>query len=104
MTEGFSFAGMAELPVVVVLGQRPGPSTGLPTYSSQTELGFALNAGQGEFPRFVVAPGDAEEAYYWAQIALNISWKYQVPSIILTDKTLGEETYILVYAFLNKYW
>lgn len=93
MAEGFSFAAMAELPVVVVLGQRPGPSTGLPTYSSQTELHFALNAGHGEFPRFIVAPGDAEEAYYWSQVALNISWKYQVPSIILTDKTLGEGTY-----------
>lgn len=90
MTEGLSFAGMAELPVVVVLGQRPGPSTGLPTYSTQTELGFALNAGQGEFARFVVAPGDVEEAYYWSQIVLQLSWKYQTPSIILTDKTLGE--------------
>ena len=93
MTEGLSFSAMAELPVVVILGQRPGPSTGLPTYSCQTELHFALNAGQGEFPRLIVAPGDAEEAYYLAQIALNISWKYQVPSIILTDKNLGESTY-----------
>lgn len=90
MTEGFSFAGMAEMPIVVILGQRPGPSTGLPTYSSQTELQFALNAGQGEFTRFIVAPGDAEEAYYWAGVALNLSWKYQIPSIILTDKNLGE--------------
>lgn len=93
MTEGLSFAGMAELPVVVVLGQRTGPSTGLPTYTAQTELHFALNAGQGEFPRFVVAPGDAEEAYYWSAVALNISWKYQIPSIILCDKTLSEGTY-----------
>lgn len=90
MTEGLSFSGMAELPVVIILGQRPGPSTGLPTYSAQTELHFALNAGQGEFARFIVAPGDAEEAYIWAGIALNISWKYQIPSIILTDKNLGE--------------
>lgn len=52
-----------------------------------------LNAGQGEFTRFCVSPGDAEEAYYWAQIALNFSWKYQIPSIVLTDKTLGEGTY-----------
>lgn len=93
MTEGLSFSGMAELPVVIVMGQRPGPSTGLPTYSSQTDLNFVLYAGQGEFTRFVAAPGDAEEAYYWPQVALNISWKYQVPSIILTDKTLGEGTY-----------
>ena len=93
MTEGLSFSAMAELPVVAIVGQRPGPSTGLPTYSSQTEMHFALNAGHGEFTRFVVAPGDAEEAYYWSQVALNISWKYQIPSIILSDKTLGEGTY-----------
>jgi len=93
MTEGLSFSAMAELPVVIVLGQRPGPSTGLPTYSCQTELHFALNAGQGEFPRLIVAPGDAEEAYYLSQAALNIAWKYQMPSIILTDKNMGEGTY-----------
>ncbi|MGE5197587.1 MAG: 2-oxoacid:acceptor oxidoreductase subunit alpha [Deltaproteobacteria bacterium] len=93
MTEGFSFAGMAELPAVVVLGQRPGPSTGLPTYSSQTELNFALSAGQGEFARFVVAPGDPEEAYYWSGAALNIAWKYQTPVIILSDKNMGEGVY-----------
>jgi 2-oxoglutarate/2-oxoacid ferredoxin oxidoreductase subunit alpha len=90
MTEGLSFSAMAELPVVIVLGQRPGPSTGLPTYSCQTELAFALHAGQGEFARLMVAPGDAEECYYWAQVALNMSTKYQLPSIILTDKTLAE--------------
>jgi len=90
MTEGFSLAGMAELPVVVVLGQRPGPSTGLPTYSCQTELHFAANAGQGEFVRFIVAPGDLEETCYWSQAALALSWKYQVPSIVLYDKNLAE--------------
>lgn len=90
MTEGLSFAGMAELPLVFVLGQRPGPSTGLPTYSAQTELFFALYAGQGEFARLVVAPGDLEESYFWSTVAMNMSWKYQIPSIILTDKNLGE--------------
>jgi len=90
MTEGLSFAGMSELPIVIVIGQRPGPSTGLPTYSAQTELHFVLNAGQGEFTRFIVAPGDTEEAYFWSAQALNLSWKYQIPSIILTDKNLGE--------------
>ncbi|HXW98339.1 MAG TPA: 2-oxoacid:acceptor oxidoreductase family protein, partial [Methanomicrobiales archaeon] len=93
MTEGFSLAGMAEAPVVVVLGQRPGPSTGLPTYSCQTELHFAANAGQGEFVRFIVAPGDMEELYYWASASLALSWRYQVPSVILTDKNLGEHGY-----------
>ena len=90
MTEGLSFSGIAELPIVIILGQRPGPSTGLPTYSSQTELHFALNAGQGEFARFIVSPGDAEEAYYWSAMSMNISWKYQIPGIILSDKNMGE--------------
>jgi 2-oxoglutarate/2-oxoacid ferredoxin oxidoreductase subunit alpha len=90
MTEGLSFSGMAGLPVVIVLGQRPGPSTGLPTYTSQTELNFALSAGQGEFTRFVLAPTDAEDSYYWAAASLNISKKFRIPSILLTDKTICE--------------
>ncbi|MDP2929827.1 MAG: 2-oxoacid:acceptor oxidoreductase family protein, partial [Candidatus Omnitrophota bacterium] len=90
MTEGLSFSGMAGLPVVVVLGSRPGPSTGLPTYTSQSELNFALSAGQGEFTRFVAAPSDAEDSYYWAAISLNISKKFKIPSILLTDKTICE--------------
>lgn len=90
MTEGLSFAGIAELPIVIMMGQRPGPSTGLPTYSSQTDLHFVLNAGQGEFARFIAAPGDPEEAYYWSAAAMNIAWKYQMPSFILSDKNLGE--------------
>ncbi|MFA5117241.1 MAG: 2-oxoacid:acceptor oxidoreductase subunit alpha [Candidatus Omnitrophota bacterium] len=90
MTEGLSFAGMAELPVAIIMGQRPGPSTGLPTYTSQTELNFVLYAGQGEFPRLVAAPADAEEAYYWSAVSLQLAWKYQVPAIVLVDKTLAE--------------
>jgi 2-oxoglutarate ferredoxin oxidoreductase subunit alpha len=93
MTEGLSLSGMAELPVVIILGQRPGPSTGLPTYSCQTELLFALYAGQGEFVRFITAPGDPEEAFYWSGVALNMSTKYQIPSFVLTDKTLGESNF-----------
>ncbi len=93
MTEGLSLAGMSETPVTIVLGQRPGPSTGVPTYTAQGDLHFALNAGQGEFPRFVVVPGDLEEMYYWSAVALGLSWKYQIPSIVLTDKTLAEGAY-----------
>jgi 2-oxoglutarate ferredoxin oxidoreductase subunit alpha len=86
-------AGMAELPIVIVIAQRPGPSTGVPTYTAQGDLHFAINAGHGEFVRFVVAPGDVEQAFYWSSLALNISWKFQIPSIILTDKALSEGTY-----------
>lgn len=93
MTEGLSLAGMAELPLVFVVSQRAGPSTGLPTYTGQSELEFVLHAGQGEFPRIVVAPGDAKEALVWSAIAMDIAWKYQVPAFILPDKTLSEGTF-----------
>jgi 2-oxoglutarate ferredoxin oxidoreductase subunit alpha len=93
MTEGLSLAAMAELPVVILVAQRPAPSTGVPTYTAQGDLNFVLNAGHGEFVRFVVAPGDAEQSFYWSGVALNIAWKYQIPSIILTDKVLSEGSF-----------
>lgn len=93
MTEALGLAGNAEIPVVIIMAQRTGPSTGLPTYTAQGDLHFVLNAGQGEFPRFVVSPGDAEDAYYWSGVALNMAWKYQVPSFILSDKITSESQY-----------
>ncbi|HDR73264.1 MAG TPA: 2-oxoacid:acceptor oxidoreductase subunit alpha [Methanoculleus sp.] len=93
MTEGLSMAGMTEVPVTIVMAQRGGPSTGTPTYTAQGDLHFILNAGQGEFPRFVISPGNIEQAYEWSARALNLSWKYQVPSILLEDKTLAEGAY-----------
>ncbi|MDD4136391.1 MAG: 2-oxoacid:acceptor oxidoreductase subunit alpha [Methanoregula sp.] len=93
MTEGLSLAGMAEIPLVLVVSQRTGPSTGLPTYTGQSELAFVLHAGQGEFPRLIIAPGDAKEALVWSAIAMNIAWQFQVPAFILPDKTLSEGTY-----------
>lgn len=88
MVEGLGLAGQGELPVVLVVGQRAGPSTGMPTYTAQADLNFVMNAGHGEFPRLVAAPGDAEEAYYWSGVAMNKAWKYQLPAFILADKTL----------------
>ncbi|MCK9581039.1 MAG: 2-oxoacid:acceptor oxidoreductase subunit alpha [Methanoregula sp.] len=93
MTEGLSLAGMAELPVVILMSQRTGPSTGLPTYTGQSDLRFVLHAGQGEFPRLIVAPGDASEAILWSARAMELAWRCQLPAFILTDKTLSEGTY-----------
>jgi len=95
MTEGLSLAGMAEIPLVIVVSQRTGPSTGLPTYTGQSDLQFVLHAGQGEFPRMIVAPGDAQEALCWSEIAMEIAWKCQCPAFILADKTLSEGIYSL---------
>jgi 2-oxoglutarate ferredoxin oxidoreductase subunit alpha len=93
MTEGFSLSGMSEVPVIVIMGQRTGPSTGVPTYTAQSDLNFMMYAGQGEFPRFIVAPGDTEEAFAWSSAAVKVAWKCQVPAVILVDKTLCEGTY-----------
>jgi 2-oxoglutarate/2-oxoacid ferredoxin oxidoreductase subunit alpha len=93
MTESLGLAGIAELPVLIVLGQRAGPSTGLATYTAQSDLHFALHAGQGEFPRLVVAPGDADEARFWAGAALDLAWKYQLPAILLPDRQICEGLY-----------
>ncbi|MFA5780168.1 MAG: 2-oxoacid:acceptor oxidoreductase subunit alpha [Elusimicrobiota bacterium] len=90
MVEGLSLAAMTETPVVVVLGQRPGPATGLPTRTEQGELNFALNAAPGEFPRFIFAPSDAVSAFHLMIKAFEMSQKYRVPVIILTDQYLAD--------------
>ena len=88
MVEGLALAGMTETPVVIVLGQRPGPATGLPTRTEQGELWFALHAGHGEFPRALLAPATVAEAFPIAVKAFNLAEKYQTPVLILTDHHL----------------
>ncbi len=90
MTEAIGLAAMAEVPLLIVNVQRHGPSTGLPTMTSQSDLRTVLHASHGEFPRIVVAPGDVEECYYKTIEALNLAEKYQMVAIVLTDKYLGE--------------
>jgi 2-oxoglutarate ferredoxin oxidoreductase subunit alpha len=86
MEEGVSLAGMIESPVVIHLGQRPAPATGLPTRTAQEALNLVIHAGHGEFPRIVYAPGTLEQAFYLTQKAFNMADKYQVPVFILTDQ------------------
>lgn len=93
MTEALGFAGQAEIPVVMVEAQRGGPSTGLPTRTAQADLNFAVYASQGEFPRFVVAPGDVEECFYETHRLFNLVEQYQVPGIVLTDKYLADTSF-----------
>jgi len=93
MTEALSLAGIAEIPMVVYLAQRGGPSTGLPTYNAQSDLKMALSAGHGEFIRLVLAPGDSQEAFLMAQQVIYLTQKYRVLAIILGDKHLGEDHY-----------
>ena len=90
MCEGLSLAGMMELPAFVLLSQRPGPATGLPTRTGQEDLGFALHAGHGEFPRALFAPGTAQQAYELTRRALEMAHKFQTPVVLLIDQFLAD--------------
>jgi 2-oxoglutarate ferredoxin oxidoreductase subunit alpha len=93
MTEGLGLAGMTENPLVIVEGQRPGPSTGLATRTAQGDLRFLLHASQGEFLRILVAPGDPEECFYETFNAFNLADQFQTPVFVLTDKHLATSYY-----------
>ncbi|MBU0708078.1 2-oxoacid:acceptor oxidoreductase subunit alpha [Patescibacteria group bacterium] len=90
MNEGFALGGITETPFVLVESMRPGPATGLPTWTGQTDLAFLCRAGHGEFIRIVLTPGDAVEAFELTGTAFNLSEKFQVPVVILLDKHISE--------------
>ncbi|MFX1381925.1 MAG: 2-oxoacid:acceptor oxidoreductase subunit alpha, partial [Promethearchaeota archaeon] len=92
MVEGFSLGGITEAPVLCVLSMRPGPATGVPTYTEQADLNFALSAGHGEFLRIVASPGSIEEAFYLSAEMLDLVWRFQTPGILLTEKHLSESS------------
>ncbi len=92
MSEGFGLAGMTETPLVIIEGMRPGPATGLPTWSDQGDLQMILNAHQGDFPRIVLAAGDAKEAFELTMQAFNLADKYQTPVVLIIDKNICENT------------
>ncbi len=95
MVEGLGFAAACEVPVVITLYQRGGPSTGLPTRTEQGDLWFAVFAGHGEGPRLVLASGDVQEAFYDAIRAFNWAERFQMPVIHLLDKSLASTTQTL---------
>lgn len=93
MTEGFSLSGMIESPLVVHIGQRPGPATGLPTRTEQGDFNLALYAGHGEFPRAIYAPGTLDEAFHITRQAFQTADQFQVPAVILTDQYFVDSYY-----------
>jgi 2-oxoglutarate ferredoxin oxidoreductase subunit alpha len=104
MAEGMGWAGMNEVPVVVTLYQRAGPSTGLPTRHAQGDLRFALHTGHDEFPRIILASGDLEECFYDVAKVFNFAERYQVPVIHLLDKAMAnaDQTCLMLDASLMK--
>ena len=90
MTEGLGLAAESETPIVIVNAMRPGPSTGMPTWTDQSDLRFVSHASQGEFLSVVIAPCDMKDCFYETMNAFNIAENYQIPVIVLTDKLLSE--------------
>lgn len=102
MVEGLGLAAMTETPIVVVDGMRPGPSTGLPTRTSQGDLEFVLSASHDEFPRFVFAPRDPQDAIDTMIRAFNLSDHFQVPAIILSDQYLADSNWTFSQLKVNE--
>lgn len=90
MVEALGFSAQTEIPLVIVEGMRPGPSSGMPTWTDQGDLRFVLHASQGDFPKIVIAPGDIFDLFTRTLEAFNLAEKYQLPVIILVDKYLME--------------
>lgn len=90
MDETISFCGIAEIGMVYYLVSRPGPATGLPTWTAQGDLLHAVYAGHGEFPKVVLAPGTHQECFEFSALAVNLAAQLQTPIIVLSDKYLGE--------------
>ena len=102
MVETLSLAGQSETPILIIESQRGAPATGMPTYNSQGDLLFVLSAGHGDIPRFVIAPGDAEQSGFYAGLGINLAWKYQTPVILLLDKDISENTFTLEQKVFEK--
>lgn len=90
MVEAIGQAGMTETPLVAVLVQRGGPSTGLPTKTEQGDLNLALGAGQGDWPRGILAPRNTKECFDLTAKAFNLAEVYQTPILVMSDLYLGE--------------
>ncbi|HUT06216.1 MAG TPA: 2-oxoacid:ferredoxin oxidoreductase subunit alpha [Nitrosopumilaceae archaeon] len=89
MAEAIGWSGMNEVPIVLTVYQRSGPSTGLPTRHGQDDLLFAVAGSFGDFPKIVYASGDIEESFYDTGNCFNYSDVYQVPVIHMMDKFLS---------------
>lgn len=103
MVETISLAGLTEIPLVIFLSQRPGPATGMPTWTEQGDLLFAVHAGHGEFPKIVLAPGTVEEMIEMTGLAFNLADIYQTPVVVMSDMYLSEGHKSVSKAFVDKF-
>jgi 2-oxoglutarate ferredoxin oxidoreductase subunit alpha len=92
MTEAVGMAGMIETPIVCVDVQRAGPATGVPTKTEQGDLWQMLGAGQGDYPRIVVASTNQLDLFQTIPELFNLCDKYQCPGLVLSDLLISEGT------------
>ncbi|HJT81550.1 MAG TPA: 2-oxoacid:acceptor oxidoreductase subunit alpha [Chthoniobacterales bacterium] len=92
MTEAVGMSGMIETPIVCVDVQRAGPATGVPTKTEQGDLWQVLGAGQGDYPRIVVAPTSQLDLFRTIPELFNLCDKYQCPGLVLSDLLISEGT------------
>src|SRR5438105_183100 len=90
MTEALGAAAMMEIPVVCIDVQRAGPATGVPTKTEQGDLWQVLGAGQGDYPRIIVAPTSILDCFKTVPELFNLADKFQCPGIILSDLLISE--------------
>lgn len=88
-TEFIALAVMAEIPLVIAVVQRGGPSTGLPTRVEQGDLLAALFATPGDAPRVVMAASTIEECFHFMITARELAEAFRIPVIVLTDANLA---------------
>jgi 2-oxoglutarate ferredoxin oxidoreductase subunit alpha len=93
MSETLSLNAMIENPTVFVLAQRPGPSTGLPTWTSQDCLLQAVHGAHGEFAHCVLSVSNSQDAFDLMPVAFNLAERYQISVIVLTEKQTAEALY-----------
>jgi 2-oxoglutarate ferredoxin oxidoreductase subunit alpha len=90
MVEAFGLAGVSESAIVVGVFTRPGPATGMPTWTEQSDLRYVLHSAQGEFPRVILAPGDRQDCFDLSWQAFNLADQLQTPVVILGDSYLSD--------------
>ncbi len=89
MAEFAGLAYYAEVPVVIFDIQRIGPSTGLPTRTSQGDISFAYTISHGDTKHLVLLPGSVEECYEFGRDAFDYADRFQTPVFVLSDLDLG---------------
>jgi 2-oxoglutarate ferredoxin oxidoreductase subunit alpha len=89
MSEFIGLAYFAEIPAVIWDVQRVGPSTGLPTRTSQQDLLSTFVLSHGDTKHITLIPSTVDECFRFAQEAFNLSERFQTPVFCLSDLDLG---------------